>query len=202
MKEKVAGVEASIRVVDAVDVEEPGVALLRLPDGRLNGHLVTNLPAVPRRSCSADDDALAVGQPRLQLFLRNTRFGVELEVRRIDGHHRKLGRLVLVHAAEPCRVPDVRHAFSVADAIRVGDRQQLNEADLVHQHETIDARHLDAHRKRVLHDHQKAVEHERDEHRRQREDRPHLAPEQIAPDEREVLHATASISSPFSRCST
>src|SRR6476659_8090806 len=97
---------------------------------------------------------------------------------------------------------DVRDTFSAADAISIGDRQQLDEADLVHQHKAIYTRDLDAHRERVLHHHQEAVEHERDEDGGEGEDRPHLPAKQVPPDEWQVLHATVSISSPFSRCKT
>src|SRR5262249_8280855 len=52
--------------------------------------------------------------------------------------------------------------------------------------------------------HQHAEEEEREKYRADREDRAELPPEQVAPDDGEELHATASAcvtSTPFSRCS-
>src|SRR5207249_3886352 len=81
----------------------------------------------------------------------------------------------------------------------IRDWQQLDEADLVHHHQPIDARHFDAHRKRRTNGHQKRVQQERHENRQQRKRCPNLAPEQVPPDERQEPHTTVSISTPFSR---
>src|SRR5690606_33509096 len=113
---------------------------------------------------------------------------------------------ILIDAAKPRLVRDGLDAFDLRDAGLVADWQRLNEADLVHHHQSIGPGHVDAHRERRADDRQHAIEDECDENRADGEDRPRLAAEQIAPDEMGEFHACpawapASTKAPFSRCS-
>ncbi len=90
-----------------------------------------------------------------------------------------------------------------ADRGPVALRQRLDDRDLVDHHQPIGAGDVDAHAEGRADRHQHAEQHERHDDRQHREDRPHLAAHQVAPDERQELHAVtaSSTSSPFSRCS-
>ena len=70
-EEELRLVDARLAVVDADDVELPGrAAALRLPDRRLDRHAIADLPAEPLGQILADDDALAILEPRLHLLAR------------------------------------------------------------------------------------------------------------------------------------
>ena len=95
-----------------------------------------------------------------------------------------------------------RDARRPEDVVQVGHRHELDDADLVEQPQPIGAREVHAERERRPDDHQKPVQDEADEDAAEREDRPELPPQEVPPDERQELHATAaSISEPFSRWS-
>jgi hypothetical protein len=81
----------------------------------------------------------------------------------------------------------------------IRDRQRLNQADLVDQHQPILTGDLHAERERRADGHQEPEQHEGDEDHRQGEDRPDLLAPDVLPDERKVFHAAASSSTPLSR---
>ena len=90
-------------------------------------------------------------------------------------------------------------AFGLLQPRLVRHRQRHDEADLVDQHQPVGAGNLDAEREGVADRHQDAEQHERDEDRQQREDRAELPPPDVLPDERQKLHASSLVSTPFSR---
>ena len=151
---------------------------------------------------AADDGALAIVQPRLDLLGRHHELGIDLQERLgLDGDVREEVRRVLVDAAEPRLVRRDLDALGLLQPRLVRDRQRHDEADLVNQHQPIGAGDLDAERERIPDRHQDAEQHERDEDRQQRERRPELPPPDVLPDERKELHDVSRISTPFSRCS-
>ena len=73
--------------------------------GAVSGISVADLPAEPFRGIAADDGALPIVAPGLDLLWRKNVLGINLqELVRLDGHVRKKVRRVLVDAAEPCLV--------------------------------------------------------------------------------------------------
>src|ERR1019366_8140007 len=67
-------------VKDANDVELPEAAAVSLaPNGRLDGHLIPDLPMKPHRGLAANDRPRARFEPRLLLFGCENEFGVHVE---------------------------------------------------------------------------------------------------------------------------
>ena len=122
------------------------LALLRLPDRALDRDAVADLPAEPLREVDADDRALAVGEPGLHLLGRQLELRIDLQERLgLDRDLREEVRRVLVDAAEPGVVRGHRRRLGVAlQPLQVRDRQRHDQADLVDQHQPIEAGDVDA----------------------------------------------------------
>ena len=105
-EEELRLVDAGIAVVDADQVELPGrAAALRLPDRRLDGDAVADLPAEALGHVLAGDGALAIGEPRLHLLGRELELLVDLHERLgFDRDLREEVLRILVDAAEPAVV--------------------------------------------------------------------------------------------------
>ena len=149
----------------------------------------------PKRSARsrADDGALPVREPRLDLVGRHAELRIDLQERL--GLHRDVGeevRGILVDAVEPGLMRRHLDAGRLLQPRLVGDRQRHDQAHLVNQDQPIEAGDVDAEAERRADRHQDAEQQERDEDRKQRERRAELPPPDVLPDERQELHAVAS----------
>ena len=151
----------------------------------------------------ADDHALAIAEPGLDLLGRHLELGVDLQERLgIDGDVGEEVRRVLIDAVEPGVVRDQLDARHRLQPRLVREGQRHDQAHLVDEHQPVESGDLDAERERVADRHQDAEQQERDEDRQQREGRAELAPPDVLPDERQEFHAAMlPASTPLSRCS-
>ena len=106
---------------------------------------------------------------------------------------RELVLHVLVVAAEPVGVRHLLHAFDLLDLLLVARRQRVDERDLVDHHEAA----LTAMSTPMLKAIRIAIRTPKSTKAmkidRMREDRPDLPAQQVAPDQRQEFHATASL---------
>ena len=103
VEEELRTVDAVAAIVNAADVELPGLAAaLRLPDRRGQRHPLTDLPPEAFREVLADDGALPILQPRLHLIGRQLVLRIDLHERLgVDRHVREEVRRILEVGAEP-----------------------------------------------------------------------------------------------------
>jgi hypothetical protein len=193
-----------LAVVDADQVELPERAAVLPPEDRpLNRDPVADLPTVALRGLAAHDRALAVGEPGGLLVGGQQQLRIHREVvLGIDGGLEdplEAPVRVLVDAAEPAHVGDRLDPRDAGDFRLVALRQRQDDRSLLGGEQAVGAGHVDAGAESHLDRREVGEEHEGDDDREQREERPRLAPLEVPPEERPVLHAAASTSTPFSR---
>ena len=199
-EKKLRLIESSVGVINAGDVELPGI--LRLVNRRPQGNPVANLPAVSGGNVLADDDALAVAQPLLNLGRIELYLFIDVEKGLgLDGHCRQDVRIVLIRAIEPVLMRHRFNAGSTFDLLLVGDRQGHDQCDLVDQHEPVDAGNFNSQAEGRSNRHHNSEKQEGDEDRKQSKRRANPAAPDVRPGQRQIPHWRPSPSStPFSRC--
>ena len=115
------------------------------------------------------------------------------ELLRVHRHAGEEVFRILIDAAEPGQVGDVRHAGHLADARLVADRQRLDKRNLVPDDQAVGIRHFHARAEGFLDGAEEAEEHKGHEDGEQRQRRAQLLPLQIAPDEAEEFHSGAVV---------